>query len=817
MAAALAGRRSVAKLKKTVLSVPTSLLSPAYQGVNFPQGGGADLSGGAAPPYTSDPYYTSPLGFLYHAAYFNTAESSAGLHSDISYFRGLPNYNICRISVLWERLQPTLGAALNSTHLANLTTDVNAVTSRGAVAIVDIHNYGAYPSGSGNLIGGSGPSAAQYNDLMTRVATAFKTNPLVWLDPMNEPVAFPGGATEWAGYIQGAINAIRTAGFTNYILVPGINYTGAHSWVSSGSAAALVSLTDSANKLIYQVHQYADHDYSGQWRGELVSETIYPETLAAVTAWAEANGKLLFLGEWNTDRDSGNQARGERALTLGLKYMQAHSCWIGHTLWQGGPMGVDDLYTTWNENDPPTYTKPSRHDRAVRALMVTGSTVSLPSATATPAGGTLSGTATEGNTLGVTGVSWSHAGNADLGYEELYQWQIAGSTPTDIIGADGSTIPLSLPLVGKTVRRGTYAKNIGGTAATVYTAASSTVASGTLAELFEQTTSVPDATWIKHPNNVFGSYLAAGSLNGTPNGANGVFAYKGSGYVFPNYVYEVSARASGTVSNMIFQVGIDETTVSANSYGVTQVNLTSSAFTNFNGTGPDSPLRQGTTTVTTVGSEKLIKQQFSFPAQIRPIISIGIAASSPGGTINLTLVSIKCISAISSGGGTLGPELLTHTVPGGTGWTASPFNVGGSSVSSGTFSGTPNGAAGALATDPEASVTAGHTYELSSQASANASNVIYRIGVDDPLGGGGGYAHIYTNLTTGAFTYNNSGNANQPAVVGTSTVTTVGSEKLIKIRLQFVNSGTPNFVAGLAETSPAGTVTVSNFSFKEVT
>jgi hypothetical protein len=168
-----------------------------------------------------------------------------------------------------------------------------------------------------------------------------------------------------------------------------------------------------------------------------------------------------------------------------------------------------------------------------------------------------------------------------------------------------------------------------------------------------------------------------------------------------------------------------------------------------------------------------------------------------------------------TGTGTLGPELLTRTVPGGTGWTTGPYNVSGSTISGGTFSGTPDGYSGVLATDQEATVNTTDVYELSSQArSTSGSNVLYRVGVDNP--GGGGYAHIYVNMSTGTFTYNNSGGTYGPVVVGTSTVTTVGTEKLIKMRLQFKTAGIPNFVAGIAETSPTGTVVASAISFKKV-
>jgi len=165
-------------------------------------------------------------------------------------------------------------------------------------------------------------------------------------------------------------------------------------------------------------------------------------------------------------------------------------------------------------------------------------------------------------------------------------------------------------------------------------------------------------------------------------------------------------------------------------------------------------------------------------------------------------------------GGTLGPELLTHTVPGGTGWVPNPYNVAGASISAGVISGTPNGTVGVLTSDQEASVTTADTYELTTKAKATSgTDVVFRVGVDDPSGNG--WRHVYVNLTSGALTQGSDG-ANQPTIVGTPTVTTVGTEKQITFRLKFATAGTPSFVCGLLHSSPAGTVAVSSISFKKV-
>ncbi len=90
--------------------------------------------------------------------------------------------------------------------------------------------------------------------------------------------------SDWKDGAQAAVNAIRATGATNYILLPGntsdINmysqhllnnvvgngWTGAHSWLQTwydkdassptSNADTMIQVTDSANKMIFEVHQY---------------------------------------------------------------------------------------------------------------------------------------------------------------------------------------------------------------------------------------------------------------------------------------------------------------------------------------------------------------------------------------------------------------------------------------------------------------------------------------------------------------------------------------------------------------------------------
>src|SRR5215211_725239 len=449
-------------------------------------------------------------GTRYYRAFFETQAATEAAYI------GLPNYNILRMSEMWEIIQKSLGAALDPTRLTRLTTAVEKTTSRGAVCIIDIHNYAKYLYV--NMGESGGPTGAHLADLWSRLANVYKTNPLVWFGLMNEPIGFNGGATEWAGYAQQSVNAIRATGATNKILVPGIAYTGAWSWSSSGSAAALVGLTDSGNNFAFEVHQYADWDFSGTRRGSLVSETTYRDSLAGVTSWARTNGKKLFLGEYNTDKEAFHAAKCERALGECIKYMQENGdVWLGGTAWMAGGQQGDQYFLNgldYNHTEP---FKPERHDLVQRALMVQGVSVPLPSS-GSP--GAIAGTAQEGQTPGGGPGPWSHPGYADLGFEVFYQWQRSdnGSTGwTDMIGSTDQGLIIQAYLVGKYVRRGEYAKNIGGSAGAGYNAALGPIVSGTPAEL---ATAQPFNGWTKSDYNVAFAVVGPDYLEGTPGPFN---------------------------------------------------------------------------------------------------------------------------------------------------------------------------------------------------------------------------------------------------------------------------------------------------------
>jgi hypothetical protein len=125
---------------------------------------------------------------------------------------------------------------------------------------------------------------------------------------MNEPhsgaVTGGGSVASWYSIAQGGISGIRAAGVTNRIYVSGWSYADCGAFVSNGSAAQHLLLTDSANNLAVEVH-----NYNGQLTttGNRSTTTALQDYMAAIVSWSRANGNILInVGELAIDAGAPN-------------------------------------------------------------------------------------------------------------------------------------------------------------------------------------------------------------------------------------------------------------------------------------------------------------------------------------------------------------------------------------------------------------------------------------------------------------------------------------------------------------------------------
>ena len=193
--------------------------------------------------------------------------------------RGL---KVVRLPFRWERIQPTLGGALNATELQRLTDAVNRAKAAGLQVIPTAFNYGGYmlhdgTQGVRRTIGTSYVTNAHYADLWSKLSAAFQTNTgVAGYGLMNEPSSMTAAsgltaAQTWEKASQAAVTAIRNRADTKLILVPGYNWSGAQRWSATHPAKWI---TDSANNHRYEAHHYWDRDNSGQYTNTYAAELL---------------------------------------------------------------------------------------------------------------------------------------------------------------------------------------------------------------------------------------------------------------------------------------------------------------------------------------------------------------------------------------------------------------------------------------------------------------------------------------------------------------------------------------------------------------
>ncbi len=269
--------------------------------------------------------------------------------AEIDRYTGL-GMTLFRIPFRWERLQQSLNGDLDATELGRLDAIVSYTTSKSARAVIDPHNYARYDN---VLIGSGAVTSANLADLWGKLAVHYANNPLVIFGLMNEPHDIT--VTAWLDAANASVAAIRAAGATNLILVPGTNWTGAASWTSSNDL--MIGIADSANNYVYEVHQYLDSDSSGS-HTTCVSATIGTERIMTFMTWLAANKKKGFLGEFGAGATADTQAQDQTcatALDSMLSLIQSRpDLWLGWTYWAGGPwwktgtsFAIADTATPW--------------------------------------------------------------------------------------------------------------------------------------------------------------------------------------------------------------------------------------------------------------------------------------------------------------------------------------------------------------------------------------------------------------------------------------------------------------------------------------
>ncbi|KAK4541904.1 hypothetical protein LTR36_007268 [Oleoguttula mirabilis] len=254
--------------------------------------------------------------------------------------------NTFRVAFLLERMCPLaygLGARFNETYFGYYNDAIEAITNKGAYAILDPHNYMRYndPSqqpATGSVIGNTtDPAAAttaQFQKFWQELAGRYKKNPNVIFGIMNEPHDMPTSLVLQND--QAAITGIRASGAKQLIIAPGNGYTGGHVWntTSQGDAPSadyLYKLHDPINNTAIDIHEYLDYDFSGT---HSVCNQSFASNMYGVTEWLRTYQLKAMVTEFGGD----NNTMCDQYLTQAVEYMAANPEYIGWTAWAAGPI-----------------------------------------------------------------------------------------------------------------------------------------------------------------------------------------------------------------------------------------------------------------------------------------------------------------------------------------------------------------------------------------------------------------------------------------------------------------------------------------------
>ncbi|KAJ3033423.1 hypothetical protein HDV00_006357 [Rhizophlyctis rosea] len=348
-------------------------------------------------------------------------------HSTIPYWsaQGLNAFRTC---FAWERAQATAGGPLNETYVGYLDSWINDSTSEenGAInVILDVHNYARF---WGKRIGVE-ESIGTLVDFWVKMGLRYKDNEHVIFDIMNEPHDMPIDA--WWTAAQATVDAIRSTGFNNLILVPGIAWTGMWSWISSGNAEWAKDFRDDGNNFAFDMHQYFDSDYSGT--SEICTHGV--EVFYNTTAWLREHGFRGFLGEFAASTDASCAGTIETV----LRYLDANSdVWIGYTWWAAGPWWGSYMYSVEpvkGAHQPQTYilNKFFPGNDAHNGEGIPSGSITIPAASPTPTRPvpTVTPTADIPIFVGGSGIS---SGWENWSWETNFTY--AATTPAPIVGTN---------------------------------------------------------------------------------------------------------------------------------------------------------------------------------------------------------------------------------------------------------------------------------------------------------------------------------------------------------------------------------------------
>ncbi len=262
------------------------------------------------------------------------------------------NVKSVRLMFTWEAVQAALGGPVPAEgpgyadYWADLTGVLTRLLARDIYVILAPWQYNTTTDDTDIVYDDASFTAAQFADFWGKLAAAINgitgNDQRVAFDLINEPHTHeesgnkPGdigiSLADWFLCAQAAITAIRDAGATNTIFVPGMAYTDAGSFTTNGSAEAWQALTDDPqNDIAITVHCYAGLGSD--------SPTVLRDACSELVTWARASGIKVNIGEIAINA-------GDNGLApFGSTFDTAQAQWAD---WNEFCIANDDVLVGWN-------------------------------------------------------------------------------------------------------------------------------------------------------------------------------------------------------------------------------------------------------------------------------------------------------------------------------------------------------------------------------------------------------------------------------------------------------------------------------------
>jgi endoglucanase len=258
---------------------------------------------------------------------------------ELEYYRS-KGRTLIRLPFLWERMQHSLNAPLDTAELGYLKEFLRIAREKKLDVILDVHNYGRYKfagvEGEAQIIGSERVPYSAFADFWSRLATAVKDESAVYgYGLMNEPHDMEG-ESRWPQAAQAAIDAIRKVDKKTTIMVSGDDFSGTRFWRTSRNEKLNENVRDPQNNLVFEAHCYFDKNLSGSYAKSYDEEGASPnvgiEHVRPFVEWCKEKGVRGYIGEFgapNTD------ARWLVTMDRFCAYLKENK--ISSTYWAGGP------------------------------------------------------------------------------------------------------------------------------------------------------------------------------------------------------------------------------------------------------------------------------------------------------------------------------------------------------------------------------------------------------------------------------------------------------------------------------------------------